>query len=276
MLMFSRYSWWVASMIGLAMLLAILGQTGLLNPFQGLFLRATAPVEGVFSGLFRPVASVLSGIGELDTLRDENDRLRLENEALRNEVAGLQKDAQRVKELESLLQITEGGSDATRVVANIVHRASTPFQQEVSIDRGSSAGIEVGMVVLSSQGSLMGTVTKVSGETAFVRLITDTRSKVRAEIAGTGAEGIVKGTPDRGLVLDLAQGDIKVGDAVVTSGLGGNYPKGIPIGVVSDVTGTSQDLYKKVTIQPLVRLGTATTVLVNVSFLPERLSLEDE
>ncbi|NJD65811.1 MAG: hypothetical protein FIB00_11315 [Chloroflexi bacterium] len=85
----------------------------------------------------------------------------------------------------------------------------------------------------------------------------------------------MRGTPDRGLVLELAQGDIKVGDAVVTAGLGGNYPKGIPIGLVSEVSGTSQDLYKKVTIQPLVRLGTATTVLVNISFIPERLILED-
>jgi rod shape-determining protein MreC len=262
-------------MIGLAFLLAIMGQTGLLDPFQGLFLRATAPVENVLTAVFRPVASVLSDFDELGTLQDENDRLRLENEDLRNQIAGLQQDAQRVKELESLLQITEGGADETRVVANIVHRASTPFQQEVSIDRGSSAGIQVGMVVLSSQGSLMGTVTKVTSETSFVRLITDTRSKVRAEVAGTGADGIVKGTPDRGLILELAQGDIKVGDAVVTAGLGGNYPKGIPIGIVSEVSGTSQDLYKKVTIQPLVRLGTATTVLVNISFIPERLILED-
>ncbi|PWB47798.1 MAG: rod shape-determining protein MreC [Dehalococcoidia bacterium] len=275
MLMFSRYSWWVASMIGLAFLLAILGQTGLLNPFQGLFLRATSPVEHVLTAVFRPVASLLSDFDELGTLQDENNRLRLENEDLRNQIAGLQQDAQRVKELESLLQITEGGADETRVVANIVHRASTPFQQEVSIDRGSSAGIHVGMVVLSSQGSLMGTVTKVTSETSFVRLITDTRSKVRAEVAGTAADGIVRGTPDRGLVLELAQGDIKVGDAVVTAGLGGNYPKGIPIGLVSEVSGTSQDLYKKVTIQPLVRLGTATTVLVNISFIPERLILED-
>jgi len=275
MLMISRYSWWVASMIGLALLLAIMGQTGLLNPFQGLFLRVTSPVENVLTAVFRPVASVLSDFDELRTLQDENNQLRLENEGLRNQNAGLQQDAQRVKELESLLQITEGGSDETRVVANIVHRASTPFQQEVSIDRGSSAGIQVGMVVLSSQGSLMGTVTKVTSETSFVRLITDTRSKVRAEVAGTGADGIVKGTPDRGLILDLAQGDIKVGDAVVTAGLGGNYPKGVPIGLVSGVSGTSQDLYKKVTIQPLVRLGTATTVLVNISFIPERLTLED-
>jgi len=154
----------------------------------------------------------------------------------------------------------------------IVPGSSPPA--EVSINRGSSAGVQVGMVVLSSQGSLMGTVTKVTGETSFVRLITDARSKVRAEVAGTGADGIVKGTPDRGLILDLAQGDIKVGDTVVTAGLGGNYPKGIPIGIVSEVTGTSQDLFKKVTIQPLVRLGTTTTVLVNISFLPERLSLE--
>lgn len=262
-------------MIGLAFLLAIMGQTGLLNPFQGMFLRATSPVENVLTAVFRPVASVLSDFDELGTLQDENNRLRLENEDLRNQIAGLQQDAQRVKELESLLQITEGGADETRVVANIVHRASTPFQQEVSIDRGSSAGIQVGMVVLSSQGSLMGTVTKVTSETSFVRLITDTRSKVRAEVAGTAADGIVRGTPDRGLILELAQGDIKVGDAVVTAGLGGNYPKGIPIGLVSEVSGTSQDLYKKVTIQPLVRLGTATTVLVNISFIPERLILED-
>lgn len=262
-------------MIGLAFLLAIMGQTGLLNPFQGLFLRATSPVENVLTVIFRPVASVLSDFDELGTLQDENNRLRLENEDLRNQIAGLQQDAQRVKELESLLQITEGGADETRVVANIVHRASTPFQQEVSIDRGASAGIQVGMVVLSSQGSLIGTVTKVTSETSFVRLITDTRSKVRAEVAGTAADGIVKGTPDRGLILELAQGDIKVGDAVVTAGLGGNYPKGIPIGLVSEVSGTNQDLYKKVTIQPLVRLGTATTVLVNISFIPERLILED-
>ncbi|MCZ7578785.1 MAG: hypothetical protein M5U18_17740 [Dehalococcoidia bacterium] len=96
-------------MIGLAFLLAILGQTGLLNPFQGLFLRATSPVEHVLTAVFRPVASLLSDFDELGTLQDENNRLRLENEDLRNQIAGLQQDAQRVKELESLLQITEGG-----------------------------------------------------------------------------------------------------------------------------------------------------------------------
>ena len=83
-------------------------------------------------------------------------------------------------------------------------------------------------------------------------------------------------TPGRTLSLDLAQGEIKVGDQVITAGLGGGYPFGLPIGLVSSVDGTSQDLYEKVKIEPIVRLGTTTTVSVITSFLPEPLELEGE
>jgi len=277
MLIFSRYSWWVASMFGLAIFLAVVGQAGLLNPFQGLFLRATAPVESIFRGVFEPVASVLSDVGELGDLRDENDRLRVENEELRNLLAQREQDAQRIKDLESALALSEGDTTTTRLAANVVHRDSSPFSDVITIDRGESSGLQKGMVVTSAQGSLMGTITKVTSNSAFVRLITDTRSNVRAQVVGgTGADGIVKGEPGRTLSLDLAQGEIKVGDQVITAGLGGSYPFGIPIGLVSSVDGTGQDLYARVTIEPIVRLGTTTTVSVITSFLPEQLELEGE
>jgi rod shape-determining protein MreC len=120
----------------------------------------------------------------------------------------------------------------------------------------------------------MGKVTKVTATNAFVRLITDTQSKVSAEIVLTGADGSVKGTPNRGLTFDLAQGEIQVGDEIVTAGLGGGFPRGLPIGRVSEVTGTSQDLYKKVTVEPGVRVGTAENVLVRTDFIPETLDLD--
>lgn len=273
MLIFSRYTWWVGIMLGLTLLLAILGQTGLLGPFQGLFLTAASPFENVLSRVFTPVASFLSDAGNLKDLQDENARLRVENEGLRNKVTNLQQDAQQIDELKKALNIQQAAGSDTKLAASVVGRDSSSFTDVVSIDRGSSSGVKVGMVVLSAQGSLLGTVTKTLPDAAFIRLITDTKSKVNAQVVESRADGIVRGSPGRGLTFDLSQAEIKVGDTVVTSGLGGNYPKDIPIGRVSDVSGTAQDIFRKVQVEPLVRFSTTNTVLVLTSFTPQRIGL---
>ena len=276
MLIFSRYTWWVATMVGLALMLAIAGQTGALNPFQGLFLKATAPVEDALSAIFQPIASFLSNATNVNDLQDENRRLRLENEDLRNQLTSGKQDAERVKELQEALNITQGATSGTRLAANVVHRDNSAFSDVISVDRGSNDGIKSGMVVLSSQGSLLGTVTTVFGDAAFVRLITDSKSKVAAQLVDSKVDGIVRGGANRALTFDLAQADIKVGDTVVTSGLGGNYPAGIPIGQVSEVSGTSQDIFRKVKVDPAVRVSTVHTVLVLTSFLPQRITLDSQ
>ena len=275
MLIFQRYQWWVAAMIGLALLLALVGQVGVLTPVQGVFLRVTAPVEQVLTTVFRPVASTLSNAGEIGDLRDENSRLRLENEELRNQVGELQQNAADIKGLREALDLTQGDTSVKYVAADVVHRDASAFTDVVTINRGSNDGVQDGMVVVSTQGTLMGKVTKVTATNSFVRLITDTQSRVSAEVQETGADGSVKGTPNRGLAFELAQGDIQVGDTLVTAGLGGGYPRGLPIGRVSAVSGTNQDLYKKVTIEPGVRIGTAENVLVRTDFIPETLGLDD-
>ncbi len=260
-------------MVALALLLAAIGQIGILNPVQGAFLTATSPVTSLLSGVFRPVATLLSDADSLHDLQDENRRLRLQNEDLQNKLIDLQHDAERAKELESALGISQQAGAETRVAATIVNRVSTPFDAVVSIDRGRDDGIKTGMVVLSAQGTLIGTVTKTFSGSAFVRLITDSRSKVNAQVQESKVDGIIRGTPGRGLTFDLAQAEIKTGDTVITSGLGGNYPPGLPIGKVGAVSGTAQDLFRNVTVEPFVRLSTATTVLVLTSFTPQRISL---
>ena len=275
MLIFQRYQWWVATMIGFALFLALVGQVGALTPVQGVFLRITAPFESVLTTIFRPVASVLSNAGEIGDLRDENARLRLENEELRNQVGELQQNAEDIKGLREALELTQGDTSVRYVAADIVHRDASAFTDIVTVNRGSNDGIQAGMVVVSTKGTLMGKVTKVTATNAFVRLITDTQSTVSAEVQGTGADGSVEGTPNRGLAFELALGDIQVGDTLVTAGLGGGYPRGLPIGRVSSVSGTNQDLYKKVTIEPGVRIGTAENVLVRTDFIPETLGLDD-
>jgi rod shape-determining protein MreC len=116
----------------------------------------------------------------------------------------------------------------------------------------------------------------VTSDHSFIRLITDSKSKVNAQVRDTRVEGIVKGGANRSVTFDLAQADIKVGDVIVTSGLGGNYQSGIPIARVSEVTGTPQDLFKDVKLEPLVRVSTVQTVLVLTSFVPQRLDLGDD
>ncbi len=277
MLIFSRYTWWVGAMVGLALALAAAGATGVLNPVQGTFISVTSPLENVLTAVADPVASLLSGAGDIDNLQAENRDLRVENESLRNQITQLQQDVAEIDQLRQALKITESEGTAQRLAASIVHRDTSPFADVVSINRGSRDGVKKGMVVLSAQGSLIGTVTKTFDDSAFVRLITDGTSRVAAHVQGAqAADGIVSGGPNRKLTFELVQADIKVGDTVVSSGLGGSYPPDIPIGKVSSVSGTNQDIYRDVAIEPLVRMSTVQTVLVLTSFLPQRIDLDDE
>lgn len=274
MLIFSRYSYWVGAMVVLALLLAALSQLSFLDPVQGLVLRVTSPIERTISGTFRPVATLLSDAGNLNDIRDENRRLRLENEELQVAVARLEIQTERIAELEQALQIP-ATAGASLLPATITGRFSDPFSDTVRIDRGADDGIRPGQVVLSARGSLLGTVTETTAKSTSIRLVTDSRSRVASQVAETKVSGSAEGGADRSLVFRFAEtgDDIQVGDTIETSGLGGNYPPGILIGTVSAISGTPQDLFRNVDLEPTVRLSTAQTVLVNITFVPQRSEL---
>lgn len=258
-------------MLGLALLLTVAGQFGALSPFQGLFLRVASPVESVMTTVFRPVAVVLSRANDVSSLEEENRQLRLENETLRAQLLEKEEQTAELADLRQALGIVAEASEWSPVAATVVSRDPSPFSDVVRINQGSSAGIRSGMVVLSAGGSLVGTVTDVFEDQAFVRLITDSRSAVNAQVFETRIDGSLQGSPRKELRLALAQGDINAGDAVVTSGIGGNYPAGLPIGRVSQVSGSPQDAFRDVKVEPNVRMSTLRTVLVLTGFQGRRL-----
>ena len=268
MLIFTRYTYWVAAMLGLAVLLAVAGRTGTLDPVQNLFLRGTSPIERVLDGAFRPVATFLGDIGDLDQLRDENRRLRVENEELRNRVAELQSAEDRVRDLEEALNITIQDPTTVRLPATVVSHPQNAFQDEIRIDQGSADGIAKGNPVVSAGGSLLGTVTEALPDFAFVRLITDSRSRVAAVVREGGADGIVSGEANRTLTFDFVEGEVNLGDTVVTSGLGGAYPADIPIGLITEVSGDPQDPFPTVVVESLVRISTTDTVFILTDWTP--------
>lgn len=270
MVVLSRYGWWVAGMASLAVFLLLAGQTGALAPFQNVFLRVSSPVEERLGFVFRPVSNVISDAGSLNDIRAENNRLRLENEQLRNHIVELQRQTGELEDLREALGIVGAGDQNEYVFASVIARDGSPFSDRVRINRGTSDGIRKGMVVLSPGGSLVGTVDEALAGDAFVRLITDSQSAVNAQIQESQILGSLKGSPRRTLSFDLAQGNINVGDTIVTSGIGGNYPAGLPIGRVTEVSGTSQDIARMVVVEPQVRMSTLETVLVLTSFQSQR------
>ena len=272
MLIFSRYTYWAGAMIALAVLLAVAGRVGLLDPVQDLFLRATGPAEEGTSSVFRPVADFFSDVRDLDRLQEENRRLLSENEALRNENTSLRADSDRLRELEEAFVTAD--PSAERLIAGVVSRIQGPLTRELRIDRGANHGVSEGNPVLSVRGTLIGTVTETLPGSSFVRLLTDSRSSVAAQVRGSPADGIAKG--DGGaLRFELVEGDVNIGDTVVTSGLGGAYPSDIPIGEVTSVLGDPQDPFPTVRLQTTVRISTTRTVLVLISFTPARFEVNE-
>jgi rod shape-determining protein MreC len=140
----------------------------------------------------------------------------------------------------------------------------------VAIDAGSSDGLKVGMVVLSRQGSLIGTVTQTLDDSAWVTLITDPSSAVSALVQNSRTQGVVAGGIDGDLSMEFVSetADVKEGDLVLTSGIGGGYPPDELIGQVIGVDKTAQELFQSVRIRPLADFSRLEGVLVQTSFVP--------
>ena len=261
-------------MVALALFLALISRTGILDPVQDVFLQATGPIGRGVTSLLEPVSNLFGDAGELDRLQDDNRRLRIENEALRNENAALRADSDRLTELELALNVVTEDPTAQRLAAGVLSRIQGPFTREMRIDKGSSDGVSVGNPVLSAQGTLVGTVTETLRSSSFVRLLTDGRSSIAARVLGSPADGVVRG--DGGaLTFDLVEGAVSVGDTIVTSGLGGLYPSDIPIGQVSELLGDQQEAFPTVRVETPLRISTARTLLVVTSFTPVRFDAEE-
>ncbi len=268
----ARYRWWLATMAGLALFLTIAGRVGALTPLQSALLWLVEPVGEGLHAIFAPAAAVLSDIGKLRRLQEENRQLRLENESLKAQVAELRQDTTRLQELESALGVIQSGGGQRLLAANVLAHDVSVLTHTVLIDRGSADGVREGMVVLSPGGSLVGKVIRALPQQAFVRLIDDSRSVVAVRIQETGIDGSLHASADRKLEVKLARGEVAAGATVVTSGLGGEYPPGLPVGRVVEVSGTPQDMFRTVRVEPFAQLAAAQTLLVLTSFTPQALA----
>jgi len=250
------------------------------------YLRASTRSPGHLGEIDRAVVALTSplhyvGTTIADGIFDVWDRyvylihVRRDNERLRAEAARSRADAQRYRDayeenrrLRRLLQLrveTPIESWAAQVVA----RDTTPFfrvnRVAIAADHGRARD---GMPVITYDG-LVGKIDGVVGRYANVTLVADTRSAVDAMVERTGARGIVHGTGEQNrysaqLAYLQRTDDVRVGDTVVTSGLGCRFPPGLLVGRVSAVTRQEFGLYQEVDVTPAVDFSRLGEVLVLV------------
>lgn len=223
---------------------------------------ASAPVSRVGEGIavpFRVVGDWFSGLG---VSQSEVEALRQQNEQLRGRLAELEEARQENERLRALVDFAEERK-FTQLGARVIGRPTSTWEGVILIDRGAADGVRAGMPVLAAQG-LVGQIVETTAHSSRVRLITDQQSGVGGMLQSSRVVGIVQGSVDRTLSLSFVSKDSTptVGDVVITSGLGGVYPKGLVIGDVTAVDSRRADLYPRITLASRVPVDALEEVLV--------------
>jgi rod shape-determining protein MreC len=260
--------------MGGGILLLALSGIGLLRPVEDVSYTLFSPIEEALRSIAQPVANIVTRYGDTRDLTSENESLRADNERLNADLARLREEATRREELERLLDTKNALADQTFSTASVIARDPSSLRQMIAINRGRSDGLKVGMPVVTEGSTLVGTVARVEDDHAWVKLVTDVDSAVSCVLQESRAEGVVAGGYDRKLSMEFVDQNAAVneGDTVVTSGLGGTYPKGLVIGKVTGVDASRQELFQQVTVEPLAGLSKLETVLVMTSFTPIQLT----
>ena len=249
--------------------------SGGLHQAQSAGATVLRPFEVGAERVARPFRDAYSYTTGLFHAKSENKRLRAEVDALRQQVAQNQTAAQENETLRRLLHyrdVARFPNDFVPVATSVISQPPSDFQQQIVVAVGSADGVRVDSPVVTEDG-LVGRVTKVAHRTALVTLLTDQTMNVSAVDVKTTAQGIVRhGTTDTGaLTMDRVSRDqvVNEGDTIVTSGwrsqnLHSLYPKGIPIGKVTNVGRSDVDLFVQIQVQPFAHFSSLSSVLVLV------------
>jgi rod shape-determining protein MreC len=224
------------------------------------FLKVAAWTSGAVSGVWH-------GWVDLRGVEMENRRLRAEVGTLRLESRAAEESRQEMQRLRDLLELKEEGGRGA-VAARVVARGGAGSSRVVLLGGGAAQGIARNQSVITPAG-VVGRVIEAAPGVAKVQTLLDPNSGVAALIQRTRVQGILVGEGDDLCRLEFVSGlaRVEVGDVVVTSGLDDIHPKGVILGVVSEV-GEVKGLTRSVKVRPEVDFQKLEEVLVLTSRAP--------
>ena len=252
------------------------GDSGPLAVMRGAFQTVTSPVTYLGSA----VAAPLRGLGNVFTNLTADPatltELRAQVSELQAQNAELREDASSVERLQGLLDLQDT-QNLQSTAAHVLAGSSDSWSATVTLDKGTSSGVTPGMPVTSASG-VIGQVISCSATTSTVRLLTDESSSISAMVQTSRAQGMLSGSASGEVTLDLVNTNqkVEVGDVIVTSGLGGVFPKGLPVGEVASVSSDPSSLYLDVVVDLYADPWATEEVLVITSLTEEQRATADD
>jgi rod shape-determining protein MreC len=245
----------IAIAVLLVSLMVFLPGTGKVDGPQGIVGNIVSGATGVFDAIGGFFSRLFTSVFRPGTLEDENQALKEQIAIYEYKINGMSEMEQENQRLKQMLNYIEQAPEYDYIIGRVIMKEPGYWFDVFDINVGVNQGVEEGDAVITPDG-LAGRVLKVGGNYSTVVAIIDSRVSVSAVIERTRDNGIVKGgmqLSDEGGLCSMSflplDADLQVGDRVVTSGLGGVFPKGLYVGQVSQV-GTGTD--KQVVVKPAV------------------------
>ncbi len=229
---------------------------------DGLLMEICSPFQQGATSVINKIKGVWKGYLFLVHVHRENERLKKQIAELQREKNQMKEAALAHERLRKLLEFKENILPMA-IAAEVVGRDPSSWFKSVTINKGEQDGVRKGMAVISPEG-VIGQILKTAPSHSVVLLITDYNSAVDAIVQRTRAKAIVEGRGENRCQLKylLRAEDVAVGDKVITSGLVGNFPKGVMIGEVKKVDKKGHGIFQHAELLPSVDFTRLEEVLV--------------
>ena len=250
--------------------LLALHEGGQLQPVEGVLQTVLGPIERAVSGLFAGVGDLFGAVRDLRELRDRNAELETANQDLLTQIASLRGLQSENNLLRQLLNFTQENPQYQYQTAAIIGRDPSPYLKFITLNAGSSEGLRPGMPVVTGGAVLVGRVNQVGLRSCKVQLLNDVSSAVNVRLQTAGVTGLAAGQTDGALLMEYIplEAELAVNDIALTSGLGGNLPRGLVVGQVIGIERRDVDLFQSARLRLAADYDRLTVLLVITNFDP--------
>lgn len=247
--------------VGLLLLASMLG--GSFGTPHQLTLNFIGPLQSIVTKTISGVESIKDDYVALWNVRSENKRLQALVEKYMKQLGEYREGYSIYLHLEELLEFKEK-LNFQPLAARVVGKEPSYWYQTIVVDRGRKDDVLKGMIVLAPEG-VVGQIIHTADHYSKVLLANAPSSAIDAMIQKNRTRGILKGAGEKGYILHYVpkHADVEVGDHIVTAGIGGIFPAGIPLGKVSRVFKKKRGMFQEIEVEPNVDFQKLEHVIID-------------
>jgi rod shape-determining protein MreC len=247
----------------LFLLLVFLNPVNIFNPVRSGFLTALLPFQKAFYSFSAGIENMKEFVGSIGQLKEENEKLMKDNQSLLAEnvmVNDIKNENTTLREQLNLLPRDK----YNLIAAFVISYDPNGTGNWLEIDKGSDDGIIPGMSVIVSKGILIGRIQQVNKKSSQVMLLTNPKSTINIMDVESGAKGVAKGEYGLGIIFDmvLQTDSINVGNSVITSGIGGEIPRGLYVGTIQEIHQSDDHLFQQAVLTAPLQVANLQAVFV--------------